>query len=76
MKVSIICIFILCSNMQNLTGRILNRFSKDQALVDETLPITAQVRVRFFGGFIDLLMEQTSITEEIYMFYWLIAANA
>ncbi|KAH7277454.1 hypothetical protein KP509_39G052600 [Ceratopteris richardii] len=27
---------------QNVTGRILNRFSKDQALVDEILPITAQ----------------------------------
>ncbi|KAI5066080.1 hypothetical protein GOP47_0018704 [Adiantum capillus-veneris] len=27
---------------QNITGRILNRFSKDQALVDETLPTTAQ----------------------------------
>ncbi|MCO5606131.1 hypothetical protein L7F22_060318 [Adiantum nelumboides] len=27
---------------QNVSGRILNRFSKDQALVDETLPTTAQ----------------------------------
>jgi hypothetical protein len=30
--------------VQNPVGRIVNRFSKDQALVDELLPSTAQVR--------------------------------
>jgi hypothetical protein len=28
---------------QNPVGRILNRFGKDQAMVDELLPYTAQV---------------------------------
>lgn len=32
--------------MQNPVGRIVNRFSKDQALVDEVLPSTAQVRYK------------------------------
>ncbi|MCO5605568.1 hypothetical protein L7F22_059751 [Adiantum nelumboides] len=32
---------------QNVSGRILNRFSKDQALVDETLPTTAQQLFEF-----------------------------
>ncbi|MCO5581607.1 hypothetical protein L7F22_035495 [Adiantum nelumboides] len=32
---------------QNVAGRILNRFSKDQALVDETLPTTAQQLFEF-----------------------------
>jgi murein tripeptide amidase MpaA len=40
------CSLILFLSMQNLSGRILNRFSKDQALVDETLPVTAQVHAR------------------------------
>ena len=43
-------------NMQNVTGRILNRFSKDQALVDEVLPITAQVRTGLFSRCYWLLM--------------------
>lgn len=29
--------------VQNPVGRIVNRFSKDQSLVDEILPSTAQV---------------------------------
>jgi hypothetical protein len=32
-------------NLQNPVGRIVNRFSKDQAMVDELLPSTAQVHV-------------------------------
>ena len=43
-------------NMQNVTGRILNRFSKDQSLVDEVLPITAQVRTGLFSSCYLLLM--------------------
>ena len=42
--------------MQNVTGRILNRFSKDQSLVDEVLPITAQVRTGLFSSCYLLLM--------------------
>ncbi|MCO5568700.1 hypothetical protein L7F22_022399 [Adiantum nelumboides] len=36
--------------LQNVSGRILNRFSKDQALVDETLPTTAQAGVVIVQG--------------------------
>lgn len=35
---------------QNPQGRILNRFSKDQSLVDELLPMTAQITLELFLG--------------------------
>jgi hypothetical protein len=36
-------VLFICIFVQNPVGRIVNRFSKDQALVDELLPSTAQV---------------------------------